>query len=169
MRKFIFASLALIAASFGLAHADYVAMEEGKWPEHWPMQFDAFRKQARTLEGGELNAVFYELPLTKREDFESLWPHVLKTRGERVPLVLLRSPDSTFGKKVAAGIRIKCRPRQMEGKVAVSTKGAATKSQQLPDSDILEIQLINDGTIVDLNRIPLPPDSRIADRRFGND
>jgi hypothetical protein len=126
----------LIAA---VCFAMYRVADRGMWPDSWPKQLDRLRPQARTLDHGDFTV--YEIPFTKRAEFESAWPHILTVKSTQAPLVLLSSPDKSLGDSIAAGVRIFRRAR-------------------------IEIEVIVDGDIVDLNRIPLPADAPIIDKRF---
>ena len=63
----------------------------GTWPKSWPKEMEPLRKQAWTLVGGIANLTLYEIPFTKREEFESAWPHILKVRSKGAPVILVRS------------------------------------------------------------------------------
>ena len=149
MRRIV-APLAAVALAVACsAYADYAVEKEGTWPATWPAELEPLRAQSRTLVGGQINVVFHEIPFTKRDDFEAAWPHLLKVKPEGAPLILTRGPDTTFANKITAGVRIKLPPKE------------------LPDrTDLANVQLIVDGDVVDLNRIPLPPDTPIIDERF---
>ena len=156
--KRTFALLAAIAlGAVCCAYADYGVEDRGTWPKSWPKELEPLRKQSRTLEGSLANIVFYEIPFTTREEFEAAWPHILKIKGKGVPIILVRSPDTTFG-NLNAGVRIKCPPRE--------APDDAAKAKKRSDTDLTNIQLIVDGKIVNLNRISLPADTPIIDERF---
>lgn len=115
---------------------------EGQWPKTWPAELEQLRKQSRSLNGGIANLTFHEIPFTKREDFEAAWPSLLEVRHKDKPITLFRSPHEFLG-KMKAGVRI-----------------------WDPPYETRNIWLVVDGNIVDLNRIPLPADTKIIDRRF---
>jgi hypothetical protein len=141
MRQKSVLALAVVTASLiaSVCFAMYSVADRGLWPDSWPKQLDPLRPQARTLDHGDFTV--YEIPFTQRAEFESAWPHILTVKSEHAPLVLLSSPDKRLGDSIAAGVRIFRRAR-------------------------IEIELIVDGDIVDLNRIPLPADAPIIDERF---
>jgi hypothetical protein len=56
------------------ARALYAVSFRGEWPKSWPTELEPLRKQARTLVGPEVLQQHYEIPFTKREEFESAWP-----------------------------------------------------------------------------------------------
>ena len=95
----------LIAA---VCFAMYRVADRGMWPDSWPKQLDRLRPQARTLDHGDFTV--YEIPFTKRAEFESAWPHILTVKSSQAPLVLLSSPDKWLGHSIAAGVRIRCPP-----------------------------------------------------------
>jgi hypothetical protein len=148
------------------AHADYVVWDKGTWPQSWPKELEPLRKQSQTLQGSQLNLVFYEIPFTNREDFESAWPHILKIKSKGAPIVLLKSPDNWLGDGIKAGVRIKAPPPEAVKRVMPDAPEDSTKAIELPEWARTEIQLIVDGDIVDLNRIPLPDNTLFMDRRF---
>jgi len=141
MRQRSVLALAVVSASLiaSVCFAMYSVADRGLWPDSWPKQLDRLRPQARTLDHGDF--AVYEIPFTKRAEFESAWPHILTVKSTQAPLVLLSSPDTFLGDSIAAGVRIFRRAR-------------------------IEIEVIVDGDIVDLNRIPLPADAPIVDKRF---
>jgi hypothetical protein len=63
------------------------------------------------------------------------------------------------GKKVAAGVRIHAKARRL---IAPGT-GEKPRSEEQTET---YLDLIVDGKVVDLNRIPLPADTPIIDKRF---
>jgi hypothetical protein len=155
---------AIVLCTVGAIYADYCVEDHGTWPKSWPKELEPLRKQSRTLVGGEVEVVFYEIPFTTREDFESAWPHLLKVKSRGAPLILLGSPDTFSG--IDAGVRIKCPPRDARNQAAAAAPDDTTKARELPEWARTVIMLVVDGDIVDLNRIPLPADTPIIDKRF---
>src|SRR3954468_6337793 len=86
--------------------AVYSVDDKGTWPKTWPAELEPLRKQARTLTGPMVEQPHYEIPFTKREEFEAAWPHLLKVKSKGAPVVLLRSPDAELGTMMTAGVRI---------------------------------------------------------------
>ncbi len=141
MRQRSVLALAVATASLiaSVCFAMYSVADRGLWPDSWPKPLDPLRAQSRTLDHGDFTV--YEIPFTRRADFESAWPHILTVASDHAPLALLSSPDKSLGDSIAAGVRIFRRAR-------------------------IEIEVIVDGDIVNLNRIPLPADTPIIDRRI---
>ena len=156
---------AIVLCTVGSVYADYCVENYGSWPKSWPKELEPLRKQATTLVGGEVEVVFYEIPFTTRKDFESAWPHLLKVKSKGAPVILLRAPDKTLG-DIDAGVRIKCPPREAGNPAAAAAPDDTTKARELPEWARTVIMLVVDGDIVDLNRIRLPADTPIIDKRF---
>jgi hypothetical protein len=157
------AAIAFVAAC--PAYANWSVADKGTWPKSWPAELEPLRKQSRSLQGGLVNLTRYEIPFTKREDFEAAWPHLLKVKSKGAPLILFRGPDEHMGKPMTAGVRIQCPPQ---------TDNPVTPAAPIPGHTNVRarwlwttfIELVVDGDIVDLNRIPLPEDTPIIDKRF---
>ncbi len=166
----------------------------GTWPDSWPKELGPYRKQARTLGVAHgIQETVHEIPFDNREDFEKAWPHILTLKSPGAPLILENSPSSygVSGSTTEAGVRILCPVGGVTG-----TPGGKrpwpdylkSESGELPEyvskengkwipakrskrvgflnRARVDIVLITDGKIVDLNRIPLPPDTPIIDNRF---
>jgi len=140
-------SLAAIALwDVGPAYALYTVSFKGEWPESWPKELEPLRKQSRTLVGPVVEYRHYAIPFAKREEFESAWPHLLKVNSKGAALRLVRAPNFFLGEHAKAGVVVHCPPLGQEGTTY--------------------LELVVDGDIVDLNRIPLPADTPIVDERF---
>lgn len=114
----------------------YDVIEEGVWPESWPEELESLRPQSRTLDSGGQR--LYEIPFTNREQFESLWPHMLSVMSKNAKLTLINSPDDWFGLKSKAGVRILS---PLTG-VWVDLEGATYPSRAkpaIPDRGFLQI------------------------------
>jgi hypothetical protein len=203
----ISALMVVLAAS--VCCAMYGVSDKGTWPNTWPAELEPLRNQSRTLTHSNSGNI-YEIPLTSREQFETVWPHILKLKSEEAPITLLSSPDDfcNMGKPIKAGVRILSpltgsKEPPEEASYPLTEEAASkmlkigppwpddikSKSGALPEYVVvkdgkwvpytdkqqtehrmrrarIEIQLIVDGDIVDLNRIPLPPNTPIIDLRF---
>jgi hypothetical protein len=157
------AALAAIVccAASSTAYANYSVANEGQWPKSWPKQLEPLRKQSTTFVGPMVERLHYHIPFAKREDFESAWPHILKVKTKGASLVLLRSPCARFG-KMDAGVIIHCPPAGTKPEVV--PPGEGDNMYRIMRTNYIE--LIVDGKIVDLNRLPLPADTPIIDKRF---
>jgi len=157
-----FLTVIVCGAVCSAVYADYGISDEGTWPKSWPAELEPLRKQARSLEGSLVLLLHYEIPFSKQAEFESAWPQLLKVKSKEAPIILLRGPNTWLGVKTTAGVRIHAHPAGQENTEApinpnrVRERGVQTTY----------IELIVDGEIVDLNRIPLPADTPIIDERF---
>ena len=162
----LLAAIAFLAAS-SRAYADYSVSYTGDWPKSWPNKLEPLRKHAHTLVGPEVECRHYAIPFAKREEFEAAWPHLLKVKTKGAPVFLVRGPNFFLGEKAKAGVVVHCPP---EGQ----TNNPATPEGPIPGVEhprtrwmkTTFIELVVDGQIVDLNRIPLPADTPIIDERF---
>ena len=156
-------TIALIAVvslcAVGFLYADYGVEDRGAWPESWPKELEPLRKQSRTLEGPLQPLLHYAIPFTKREEFEAAWPHLLSIKTKGAPVVLRRGPSFWLGDGKAAGVCVHTPP---EGQAPNSDMKAVNGNWE----QTIYIELIVDGNIVDLNRIPLPAETPIIDERF---
>ena len=166
--RFTLAILAAIACcTVGPAFADYAVTGKGTWPDTWPKELVSLRKQSSTFEGPVSPHQHYAIPFTKREEFESAWPHILKVKGKGTAIRLVRAPNFFLGEKVKAGIVVHSPPLGQ-------ADNPATPEAPIPGiTNVKErwmyttyIELVVDGDIIDLNRIPLPADTPIIDERF---
>jgi hypothetical protein len=153
---------AIAICAMGPVYADYSVADKGTWPKSWPKELEPLRKQARTLEGPLVLFLHYEIPFTKRDQFESAWPYLLKVKSKGAPVILVRAPKTGFFQVKPGGVFIHSPPA-----------GTANPEAPIDSTNTRErwmwttyIELVDDGKIVDLNRIPLPADTPIIDERF---
>ena len=151
--------VAIVLSLVSTVYAIYTVTDTGTWPKSWPAELEPLRKQSRTFEGPKQPLQHHAIPFTKRDEFESAWPHLLKIKSKGAPIVLRRGPSFWLGDNATAGVCIHTPPVGQDpiadGKVA---KGNWEET--------IYIELIVDGEIIDLNRIPLPADTPIIDERF---
>ena len=123
--------------------AAYYLADEGLWPKSWPKELEPLRKQARTFEGPEQPLLHYAIPFTKRDEFESAWPHLLKIKSKGAPIVLRRAPSFWLDDKATAGACVHT-PSAGEAPIAdgKDVKGNWEKT--------IYIELVVDGAIIDL-------------------
>src|SRR6478672_629009 len=110
MKRTIALLAAMVLGAACRAYADYGVEDRGTWPTSWPKELEPLRKQARTLEGPLVLYRHYLIPFTKREDFESAWPHLLKVKSKGSPIVLVRGPKTDFFAVQPAGVYIRTPP-----------------------------------------------------------
>ena len=157
------AGIAICVASS--AYALYEVSFEGTWPKSWPKELEPLRKQARTLEGPlPPDDRHYAIRFTNRDEFESAWPYILKLKSQGASIHLVRAPNFSLGEKNKAGVVVHCPPADQEEPGATKDRGATNGKGRGINSTYIE--LVVDGEIVDLNRIPLPADTPISDERF---
>lgn len=142
------------------ASALYSVANEGQWPKSWPEELEPLRKQARTLVGPVVAQRHYAIPFNDRESFEAAWPQLLKVKTAGAPIILLRGENFFLGKGKQAGIVIHSPPEDHPEK---PSRQVSAKDYW---RDTTYIELVVDGDIVDLNRIPLPKETPIVDKRF---
>jgi hypothetical protein len=145
---------------------DYSVADRGLWPEDWPKELEPLRKQARTWEGPLLPQRTYEISFTKRDEFEAAWPHILKVKSKGAPVILTRGPYSFIGSKTPAGVVIYTPPVGTDTKVSPEKPIPGQQTVGATWMWTVHLRLVVDGDVVDLNRIPLPPDTPIIDERF---
>lgn len=162
-RTAFLAAIALCTA--GSVHGLYEVYDHGAWPKSWPAELEPIRKQARTLVGPDIASRHYQIPFTKREEFEAAWPHFLKVKTKGAPIILVRGPKTDFFAIKPAGLLIHSPPTDDKGTDPVDQIPAQDDSRSTWMNATF-FELVVDGEIVDLNRIPLPADTPIIDERF---
>lgn len=148
------------------AQADFSVWDKGTWPESWPKELEPLRKQARTYEGPRILTLLYLIPFTKREEFEAAWPHLLKAKTKGSPIILVRGPRTDFFAIKPGGVLIHSPPAGTDKATNPETPLPGNMDVRTKWSNTIYIELVVDGEIVDLNRLPLPPDTPIVDERF---
>jgi hypothetical protein len=149
------------------AYALYSVSDKGEWPNNWPKELELLRKQSRTLERPLGAFQHHAIPFTKREEFESAWPHVLKVKSKGAPVILVRGPNFFLGENAKAGVVVHCPPLGQAANPPtpeVPIPGVTNVRERWMNTTYID--LVVDGQIVDLNRIPLPADTPIIDERF---
>ena len=162
MKRAIALVAAIVLFSASPLFAIYGVVNRGAWPGDWPKELEPLRAQSRTLEGPEPLLLHYAIPFTNREQFEAAWPQLLKVKSKGAPIILKRGGNFFLGEDRNAGICIHTPPR---GEAPV----ADAKSIDGNWERTIYIELVVDGKVVDLNRIPLPSDTPIIDERFNDD
>lgn len=163
MKRTFAVLVGIICCGVSFVSADYAVEDRGTWPESWPKELEPLRKQSRTFEGPLQPYLHYQIPFTKREEFEAAWPHILKVKSKGGQLILVKAPYTRLG-RINAGVFIHTPPLETDEQ---TKPGEPTRKISKPsERDTTYIQLIVDGQIVDLNRIRLPADTPIVDQRF---
>jgi hypothetical protein len=155
----------VLCAMCSIAFAAWGVVDKGAWPESWPKELEPLRNQAQTYVGssGQRNYVNYLIPFTERDQFEAAWPHLLKVTSKGAPIVLVRGPKTDFLGIKPAGVIIHTPP---DGPKQPEEPRADNWARDEADRWWTDcIELVVDGDIVDLNRIPLPADRPIIDER----
>lgn len=156
-----------LSAIFSAVNADYGVSDRGLWPDSWPKDLEPLRKQAQTYEGPLVLYRHYLIPFTKREEFEAAWPHLLKVKTKGAPIILVRGPKTSFFSVKPAGVHIQTPPLDAGPAAAIEVSSDDAKNPHGKwRTSATYIELIVDGEIVDLNRIPLPANTPIIDERF---
>lgn len=161
----VFAAITCLAVAS--TYAAYSVSDKGDWPASWPQELEPLRKQSRTLVGPTIAQRHYAIRFTKREEFESAWPEILKVKTKGAPIFLVRGPNFFLGEGVTAGVVVHSPPLGQEKNPATPESPiAGVTNERVRWINTTYIEVVVDGEIVDLNRLPLPPDTPIVDERF---
>jgi len=220
----ILAAVVLAAVPFLLSLVSESAV--GNWPNDWPVELEDVRADAKSIDIGIGREAIYQIPLKSREQFEAVWPGVLRAKspggtltlymvgsqGEgwpgvsnEQPSVRIYAPSRAFSvARQGTDTGTPTEPPTIEDLQALVEQGKALradepwpKSAYLPNGDLAEyvtsetvdgrmtwvaaaeddgrlrdlhrarvdIAVVVDGKIIDLNRVHLPPDTGIIDKR----
>jgi hypothetical protein len=165
---------AVVLCTIGAAYAMSSGGPGGRWPKSWPKELEPLRQQAWTWVGMGLIAdvTMYDIPFTNRDQFEAAWPQILKVKGKGVPLTLVRAPYLYVEPNTAPGVRIIVAgnvhtwPGDDAGLPPDPAPDVETPAGKVSPGTVTGMALVVDGDIVDLNRILLPADTPILDKRF---
>lgn len=164
-RTTAFLAALIVLAAGSAAYALYEVADEGLWPKSWPQELEPFRAHSRTLEGPLVSLLHYEIPFTDREQFEAAWPHLLKVKSDGAPVFLVRTPMVNVY-DLKSGVIIHSPPEATDRSANPDRPLGGDKRDPQTWMWTTYIELVVDGEVVDLNRIPLPSDTPIIDRRF---
>ncbi|MGN6133407.1 MAG: hypothetical protein ACTHOU_02860 [Aureliella sp.] len=159
-----FACTLILAGS--TAYALYSVSEKGDWPKSWPQELEALRSSARTLVGPMAPFQHHAIRFSNREDLLAAWPHILKVKTKGAPIFLTRRPNFFLGEDVKAGVIVHCPPTGQSENPATPEKPINSTNARERWMYTTYIELLVDGSVVDLNHLPLPPDTPIIDERF---
>ncbi len=71
-----------------------VVSRGGDWPRNWPKELEPFRERAeRVSYGMSVWTQYYIIEFRTREEFETVWPAVLRLKSKGAPITL-RTPDN---------------------------------------------------------------------------
>jgi len=77
----------------GVAVARGVVTLGGDWPQNWPEELEPFRERAESVSWGmSVWTQYYIIEFRTREEFEAIWPVVLRLKSNGAP-IKLRTPD----------------------------------------------------------------------------
>jgi hypothetical protein len=147
------------------AYAIYSVSDTGDWPKSWPKELEPLRKQARTLVGPEVENRHYGIRFTKREEFESAWPQLLKVRNKSAPIFLQRGSNFYLGDKVEAGVVVHTPPAVPPGKPALAEGPIESENPRTRWMYTTYLEVVPDGKIIDWSRIQVPKGVTIIDER----
>jgi hypothetical protein len=170
-RTTVFLAAIVLLALCPAVFAMYEVADKGMWPESWPKELEPLRKQARTLVGPMIAQQHFQIPFTSRDEFEAAWSHFLKVKSKGAPIFLIRAPKTDFMAIKPAGVLIHSPPvgTNKEANPEEPLAGNRSGKERSRWMWTTYIELVVDGNIVDLNRIPLPEDTLIIDERFQNE
>lgn len=174
-----FISAFILLLSSLSAQALSVGGPGGWWPKDWPKELEPLRAQTWTWSHGRIHEEkahnSFEITFKSREQFEAMWPHLLKLRPKEVPLTFREGPLVMFwgtrpAKNKSAGIRILTWSHARAGKPVkpvkpVQTKFAKTPGYFMTQCTIYAIEIVVDGKVLDFKKIPLPSDVKVIDKR----
>jgi hypothetical protein len=167
MKRTILFFAAIAFCAVGSAYAIYGVTDEGTWPKTWPKELEPLRKQSRSLVGPLAPHRHYAIRFTNRAEFESAWPHLVKVKSKGAPVFLVRGRNFFLGDDSKAGVVVHCPPvGQADNPRTPEAPIPGVKDVRMRWINTTYIDLVVDGEIVDLNRIPLPADTPIIDERF---
>ena len=164
-KSLAFLAAVAVCAVCCTAYSLYSVSDTGTWPKRWPAELEPLRAHANTFEGPKLPYEHHAIRFTKREEFEAAWPHLLKVKSKGSPVFLVRR--TFFLGDRTAGVVVHCPPAgQADNPRRPEAPIPGVQDVRMRWINTSYIDLVVDGEIVDLNRIPLPADTPIIDERF---
>jgi hypothetical protein len=89
-----FMALGCLIGAGSVLSAAIFPQDRGIWPENWPQELEAFRARATTLGVGTgIQENIYTITFETREEFEKIWPIILKIKTPHSELRLLKLSD----------------------------------------------------------------------------
>ena len=85
----LFSSLLFLSMTTTYTFGIMIINKGGNWPANWPEVLEPFRPIATTgnFMGGS-QATYYYIEFETRDEFESVWPSILKLKSKGAPLTL---------------------------------------------------------------------------------
>jgi hypothetical protein len=158
-------------------YAGYLMRQNGEWPTSWPKELDPLRHHAGlgrftgTFWRSGKDQLHFGIRFTTREECEAAWPHLLKVKSKGAPIILRSGPSFWLG-WTSHGVCVHQQPaiwRVGGGNLPITKTPRDVKkllsAQEVREKTINSIELFVDGRIVGLNRISLPKDTLIIDKR----
>jgi hypothetical protein len=181
-------------AGSGVCFAMIWGQDTGAWSADWPKELEPYRKRASSMSERPIGGgVVYTIPFADQRDFEKMWPVILSLKSKGAPLILRSggvemkrqwnfgsTPEPQSGDSSA--LRVSRTEQRPEGvypgvkifapQASLFPKGssghvnAAASDRSTMGRSTVEVELfVGDGQVVDLNRIRLPEETPIVDRR----
>ena len=141
----------------------YSMRQGGAWPDDWPKELATFRGltdkglRSWTFQRPGEPLVHYGIKFLTREEFETAWPHLLKVKSKGAPIIL-RSGPSLWLAGAWHGV---CIHTPAKGKRPLSEQ----ELKESPWKATNYLELIVDGKIIDFDRMDVPVDTPIIDKR----
>lgn len=167
MKRILAMVVAIAVCLVGPAYALYSVSEHGDWPKSWPQELEPLRAHSRTLVGPQFAARHFAISFSNRDEFEAAWPHLLAVKSKGAPIFLVRGENFFLGEGKQAGVVVHCPPEgQWDNPATPEAPIDGVQEPHMRWMNTNHIELVVDGDIVDLNRIPLPENTPIIDERF---
>jgi len=156
----------LLVCALGSAYALYTVSDRGDWPKNWPRELEPLRKQAKTFVGPTVPQRHYAIHFTRREEFESAWPHLLKVKSKGAPIFLVRGPNFFLSEHIKAGVIVHSPPPGQSRNPATPEApipGVTNPRVRWMNTTFLEV--VVDDEIVTWKPTALPKSTTVIDER----
>ena len=172
--------LAVLAglAYCGVSFAYIWSADHGAWSSDWPKELEPYRERTSTITtpNPPVGKIVYTIPFADRSDFEKIWPVLLNLKTKGAPLIL-RSGSVELRRSWSAidlNREEVDKPAGTYPGVKIYTSGHSMYPENSPayassiaseGQPTAKIELFVDGNVIDLNRIRLPAETPIIDKR----
>ncbi|HLJ55486.1 MAG TPA: hypothetical protein VKT77_10645 [Chthonomonadaceae bacterium] len=166
MKRSVCLLAAFVCCVIGPAYALYSVADHGLWPKSWPRAMEPLRIQARTLVGPEVESRHYAIRFTKREQFDAVWPEILKVKSKNAPIFLVHGPNFFLGDNAKAGVVIHTPPAGRDikpGAPGVPINGVENPHVKWMNANTIDV--VVDDDIVSVDRLKLPKSVVVIDER----